>query len=94
MVTLEDAIAGSQSGAQPGWFLKPDAALGHLGAVSFDAEGVTQLRHGQPARGVGEKLETGRRARLYGPDSGFLGLGEALPDGRFQPRRLILNSGL
>ena len=59
MVTLEDAIAGSQSGAQPGWFLKPDAALGHLGAVSFDAEGVAQLRHGQPARGIGEMPETG-----------------------------------
>jgi len=93
MVTLEEALAGSESGAQPGWFLKPDAALGHLKAVSFDAEGVAQLRHGQPARGIGETPETGRRARLYGPDAGFLGLGEALADGRIQPRRLILNPG-
>jgi tRNA pseudouridine55 synthase len=93
MVTLEEAIAGSESGAQPRWFLKPDVALGHLKAVSFDAEGVAQLRHGQPTRGIGETPETGRRARLYGPDAGFLGLGEALADGRIQPRRLILISG-
>ena len=90
MVTLEDAIAGSKPGAQPGWFLKPDAALGHLGGRFIDAEGVA-LRHGQPARGIGERMRTGRRVRLYGPDAGFLGLGEALPDGRLQPQRLILN---
>ena len=32
----------------------------------------------------------GRRVRAYGPGGGFLGLAEVLPDGRLQPRRLML----
>lgn len=92
MVTLEEALAGSEPGSRPGWFLKPDAALGHLKAVSFDEEGVAQLRHGQAARGTGDAPKSGGRARLYGPQGDFLGLGEVLPDGRLQPRRLLLAS--
>jgi hypothetical protein len=29
--------------------------------------------------------------RLYGPDGAFVGIAEALADGRYQPRRLLLS---
>ena len=90
MVTLEEALAGSPSGPLPEWFLKPDAALGHLEAVSFEADGVLQLRHGQSARGAGNATRIGSRVRLYGPQRDFLGIGEVQPDGRMQPRRLLM----
>jgi tRNA pseudouridine55 synthase len=90
MVSLEEALAGSQSGARPEWFRSPDAALGHLEAVSFDSDGVAQLRHGQPARCAGEMPKSGSRKRLYGQHGDFLGIGEVLADGRIQPRRLLL----
>lgn len=93
MVALEEALAGSGSGQRPGWFLRPDAALGHLEAVSFDAEGVARLFHGQPARGVGTSSQIGSRARLYDSQGEFLGLGEVIPDGRVQPRRLLRMTG-
>jgi tRNA pseudouridine55 synthase len=89
MVSLEEALAGSQEVPRPEWFRSPDAALGHLESVSFDSEGVTRLRHGQPARAVAGSPKCGSRARLYDPQGEFLGLGEVLPDGRLQPRRLL-----
>jgi tRNA pseudouridine55 synthase len=93
MVSLEEALAGSKAQPQPGWFLRPDAALGHLEAASFDAEGVARLRHGQSARSLGDSPRGARRVRLYGPGEEFLGLGEVLPDGRLQPRRLLQQPG-
>ena len=54
---------------------------------------VSAIRHGQAVRcETDPRVEVGRRVRLYGPDSAFLGLAEALPEGRLQPRRLILPS--
>ncbi len=93
MVSLEEALAGSHAQPQPGWFLRPDAALGHLEAASFDAEGVARLRHGQSARSLGDSPKGVHRVRLYGPGEEFLGLGEILPDGRLQPRRLLRQAG-
>ena len=49
---------------------------------------------------MGRRLEAGaapidglmpsRRVRVYGPEGAFLGLAELLPDGRLQPRRLMV----
>jgi hypothetical protein len=36
----------------------------------------------------------GRRVRVYGPEGAFLGLAELLPDGRLQPRRLMLANAM
>jgi tRNA pseudouridine55 synthase len=93
MVTLEAVLAGSNRESRPEWFLAPDAALGHLEAASFDSDGVARLSRGQPARSLGESPKSGNRIRLYGPRGEFLGLGEVLPDGRVQPRRLLRQTG-
>jgi tRNA pseudouridine55 synthase len=70
--------------------LPADAALQALARASLTEAQVTELRHGQAVRCGGEPLaQAGSRVRLYGPSGVFLGIGEALPDGRLQPRRLI-----
>jgi tRNA pseudouridine55 synthase len=89
MVTLEAALAGAAAGQ--GFLLPPDAALQGVPRATLDESQVSAIRHGQSVRCETDPgVEVGRRVRLYGPDSAFLGLAEALPEGRLQPRRLIL----
>jgi tRNA pseudouridine55 synthase len=88
MVTLEAALDGAATGQG---LLPPDAALQGVPRATLDDAQVSVIRHGQAVRcDTDSRVEVGRRVRLYGPDSAFLGLAEALPDGRLQPRRLIL----
>jgi tRNA pseudouridine55 synthase len=88
MVTLEAALAGAASGEG---LLPPDAALQNVPRATLDDSQVSAVRHGQAVRCDSDpRAEVGRRVRLYGPDSAFLGLAEVLPEGRLQPRRLIL----
>jgi tRNA pseudouridine55 synthase len=71
--------------------LPPDAALGRLAASHLTESQVTALRRGQavlPDLPAG--APAGCRVRTYGPGEVFLGLSEVLPDGRLQPRRLML----
>lgn len=87
MWSLEAALEGARHGQG---LLPPDAALQALPQALLTAEQVTALRHGQAVRSACQPAaEPGRRVRLYGPGGVFLGLAEALPDGRLQPRRLI-----
>lgn len=87
MVTLE-AVQGT-AGLPP--LLPPDQALGHLAAAQLTDAQVMTLRRGQaPLPAVPVEAPPGRRVRVYGPGEAFQGLAEVLPDGRLQPRRLML----
>jgi len=88
MVPFE-AVQGGQTPLPA--LLPPDHALGALAAADLTEPQVVTLRRGQavlPEVPVG--VPVGRRARAYGPGGVFLGLAEVLPDGRLQPRRLLL----
>jgi tRNA pseudouridine55 synthase len=91
MVTLEAALEGAAGGQD--MLLPPDSALQGVPRAVLDETQVSAIRHGQTVRcETDPRVEVGRRVRLYGPDSAFLGLAEALPEGWLQPRRLILPS--
>lgn len=88
MVSYE-TVQGGASVLPP--LLPPDAALAALGAAQLTEAQVITLRRGQavlPEFPVA--APAGRRVRAYGPGGDFLGLAEVLPDGRLQPRRLML----
>jgi len=88
MVAFE-AVQGEVAGRPA--LLPPDAALGALASALLTEAQVTTLRRGQTVLPeVPVAVPAGRRARIYGPDEVFLGLAEVLPDGRLQPRRLLL----
>lgn len=87
MIPLE-AVLGAVG---PPALLPPDQALGRLAAVRLSEAQVSTLRRGQPVLpDVPVDAPVGRRVRAYGPGEVFLGLAEVLPDGRLQPRRLML----
>jgi len=84
-----EAVQGAKSGMPA--LLPPDAALGSMAAARLTETQVTTLRRGQAVLpDVPVEAPAGRRARTYGPGGVFLGLSEVLPDGRLQPRRLML----
>jgi tRNA pseudouridine55 synthase len=87
MRSLEQALADAATRVG---LLPPDAALPHLPQVTLNPAQLGQVRHGQCPGGLAVPIEPGRRVRLYGPDGAFVGLAEALADGRLQPRRLLL----
>jgi tRNA pseudouridine55 synthase len=87
MVTLEDALAGADTLAG---LLPPDAALQAMPRASLSAAQAAALQHGQAVRH--EAALAGVRTRLYAPDGVFMGLAEGLPDGRLQPRRLLVDA--
>lgn len=89
MITLEAALAGAPAG---NGLLPPDAALQALPYVSLPASMAAAMRQGQPVIHDAAGPSVGRRVRVYGPDGVFMGLAEALPDGRLQPRRLMRNA--
>jgi tRNA pseudouridine55 synthase len=90
MIPLERVLAGAAS-APDSLLLPPDAALESLPQARLDAASVDTLRHGQAVRVMAvPAAPAGRRVRLYGPEGEFLGLAEAMPDGRLQPRRLLV----
>jgi tRNA pseudouridine55 synthase len=64
-----------------------DSLVEMLPAWSLDAEGSQRLLTGQACRLDGTAPYG--LMRLYGPDRRFLGLGEALADGRLAPRRMV-----
>jgi tRNA pseudouridine55 synthase len=86
MFTLDAALAGA---ADRSGLLRPDAALQALPYVGLSAPMAAAMRQGQAVTHAEAARSTGRRVRIYGPDGIFMGLAEALPDGRLQPRRLM-----
>jgi len=87
MIALETALAGApvQTGLLP-----PDAALQALPKAGLSETQAAAVQQGQAVRH--EAGSTGRRIRMYGPDGSFMGLAEGLPDGRLQPRRLLVGA--
>ncbi len=85
METLESISEALNAGGRP-ILLPADAPLQHLPAVKLSAGEADRVRHGQKvaAPGAGDS----GRARLYGPEGSFLGIGEILA-GEVQPRRLF-----
>ena len=88
MVTLEAVQDGAGGGRT---LMPPDGALSGLAAARLTEAQATTLRRGQAVSPeIPVTAIVGRRVRAYGPDESFLGLAELLPDGRLQPRRLLL----
>lgn len=88
MVTLDAALAGAPDAST---LRPPDFALQRLSRAQLTAAQVDTLRRGQTVSSPCEPVvEAGCRVRTYGPEGVFLGLAELLPDGRLQPRRLLL----
>lgn len=83
LVTLEQVLADPAAVA----LLPADAALPQLPAVRLQAFAASRLQHGQQVH-AGEGAPVGR-CRVYGAEGQFLGVGEVLPDGGLQPRRLF-----
>ncbi|UCG73450.1 MAG: tRNA pseudouridine(55) synthase TruB [Chromatiales bacterium] len=93
LVTLDMIEAASAAGqASLDALLRPiDEAIADWPAVELGAHEAFYLRQGHAVTGAGGGL-TGR-VRLYGEGHRFLGVGEALGDGRVAPRRLLVNVG-
>jgi tRNA pseudouridine55 synthase len=88
MISLEQVLADPGSVT----LLPADAALPQLPRLTLSPDAVKALFHGQ-AVPVGENAPT-PRCRMYSGDGLFLGLGEVLPGGVLQPRRLFNDLGL
>jgi tRNA pseudouridine55 synthase len=63
-----------------------DALVRHLPQITLGEMAARQFEQGQST--VCPGFEPGR-ARVYGADGAFLGIGTVGPDGRLQPRRLL-----
>jgi tRNA pseudouridine55 synthase len=88
MVALEAVQDGTIGGRT---LMPPDGALAGLAAARLTEAQAATLRRGQPVLPeIAVTATAGRRVRAYGPGEAFLGLAEVLPDGRLQPRRLLL----
>jgi tRNA pseudouridine55 synthase len=85
MLSLDAVLEGA--GTLKG-LLKPDVALQALPRVELTDSQAQAVRNGQTVAST-VAVETGRRARIYGPAGEFMGLAEGLADGRLQPRRLM-----
>ena len=84
MFTLEAVLAGAEDASG---LLAPDVALQALPYVGLSEMQAVAIQQGQAV--THGSASSGQRVRLYGPDGTFMGLAEALPDGRLQPRRLL-----
>lgn len=87
MVTL-DAVLANPRGVT---LLPADAALLRLPSLTLDPESVRRLQQGQRLP-LGAAVAPGR-CRVYAEAGPFLGVGEVLPGGVLQPRRLFNDLG-
>ena len=89
MVTLAEIEAAADAGdaALDALLIPVDEALVELPAVSLDREQSWYLRHGNPVRLAG--APAAGICRVYDDQARFLGVGEALRDGRIAPKRLF-----
>lgn len=69
--------------------IPPDRALEHLPAVELDDQQAERISHGQRLAGL-PAMHSGQ-VRIYGPEHGFLGVGEMDGDGRLKPARLFVS---
>jgi tRNA pseudouridine55 synthase len=87
MVTLEAVLADPRAVR----LLPADAALPQLPPLTLDPEAVRRLQQGQRLP-LGPSVAPGR-CRVYAEGGLFLGVGEVLPGGVLQPRRLFNDLG-
>jgi tRNA pseudouridine55 synthase len=81
-----DALEAMGEGERAAKLLPVDALLAGLPSLELSAGDARRITLGQP---VSRLAGSPGLFRLYGPDSGFLGLAEASGDGALVPRRLI-----
>ena len=86
MYSLEAALVGAANDQN---LLPPDAALQGLPYVGLSAAQAVAVRQGQAVPHGAAAAAQGRRVRLYDAAGRFMGLAEANPEGRLQPRRLL-----
>lgn len=67
--------------------LPVDALLASVPSLELNADQSQRIRLGQAVE-VASGLAAGL-VRVYGPDANFLGVADALPEGRLRPRRLV-----
>ena len=72
--------------------LPADALLAGLPSLDLDAEQALRIVRGQAVNCTGF-MNTGL-VRVYGPDSAFLGVADADPEGRVVPRRLLSSAAV
>lgn len=85
-VTLEQLESVSDN-ERPGLLLPMDTIVTDLPLVQLNEEMGFYVSRGQAV--LVPKAPTQGLVRLYGKQSGFMGLGEVLDDGRIAPRRLV-----
>ncbi len=73
------------------YLLPPEAGVRAYPAVQLTSNAVFYLCRGQTVRAVG--LPSSGYVRLYGSQSGFLGLGEVTDSGLVTPKRLFTTAG-
>jgi len=88
LVSLAAVLADPQAVT----LLPADAALPQLTPVTLDAEAVRRLHQGQRLP-LGAAAPAPGRCRIYAPEGRFLGVGEVIPGGVLQPRRLFNDLG-
>lgn len=93
LVTVEELEAAAErGGAELDGYLRPiDEAIEDWPAVYLNGDQAYYLRRGNPvhAQAAGEP----GLVRLYDADKRFIGVGEALRDGRLAPKRLFVDAG-
>ncbi len=82
-----DETAQSGSGALDELLLPIDRALPDWPSLELSDDLEDRLRHGRPVP-ANPEWSPGR-VRLYGPSTGFFGLGEVRTDGQLVPRRIF-----
>ncbi len=88
-LTLEELSQALEEGTWRDCVIPPDRPLAHLPRVDLDAGRARAFSHGGR---VLTGAEPAPLVRVYGADSGFLGLGEVLRGGQLKPN-LVLSSG-
>lgn len=87
------SVEGADEATLKGWLLPVDALLDGLPGVVLPEADVRRFMQGQaaghaPAVVPGDSGASGL-VRAYDAAGRFIGLGEPMPDGRMQPRRLV-----
>lgn len=86
--TLQAAVAAGGPEAGDRFLIPCDEAVSDLPAVRLPPETALYVKQGQAV--IARHLPTEGLVRLY-EDSGFIGIGAILEDGRVAPRRLLRN---
>ncbi len=85
-VTIEELAGAAEAGEVERHVLPPDWPLAHLPAVTLDSRHKRVFMHGGR---VLSQCQPAPLARVYGPESRFLGIAEVLSGGQVRPRLVL-----